>query len=600
MALFTRFAVASSLVLALCGCDSSSGEADAPAAPADDDNADDDSATENSDDDSATDDDTSSDDDDTSSDDSTTDDDAPADDDDAPAGDDDATVGPAADDDTGGELTDDDGSTNEPAPDLNDAGRVEPEPEAPPRDYPNGDPGCGLEAAAFCDTFDEVAAAGLPEGRSGDLDPQRYAGERAEVTNYGEEAWAVPYAATRPCREGLGERVGPDEDLLICDGTEQIQSRHAMIVTAEQNYGQAGVRIRQPFDFFEREGRIVFDLDGEPGGTLLGWNAISITEDPSPNPSFAILQNFENGPIPRRGIEIHFASNCRSEGFISVSQVHVFDEWVDNYIDTEDDGNPPCVTAAEGHLNHFEVRISRTHLEVLGTNHSNDGIAFGELVPLFESDLDLAFDRGYVHLTTHNHATLKYSDNTIDAWVSRWDNVGFDGPVIDDRREISIGNSFTTVSLTHDAGDGTFVDEERTNIGYQIGGSDEGPLQTFTFPNTDTAGATTAFVSLNAHLLMGWEGFDFRNYVLRYRINGGEWQDYALYPGVFSGPFVYDENGMNTREEAYGLGGRVAVRLEVPPEALMDGDNTFEIVTHDVPRSYPPIVANLDLVLLTE
>src|SRR5262245_27363418 len=43
------------------------------------------------------------------------------------------------------------------------------EPEPPPRrDYPNGDPGCGLEAAAFCDTFDEIAPADLPEGRSGD------------------------------------------------------------------------------------------------------------------------------------------------------------------------------------------------------------------------------------------------------------------------------------------------------------------------------------------------------------------------------------------------------------------------------------------------
>lgn len=56
--------------------------------------------------------------------------------------------------------------------------------DAPPsRDYPSGDPGCGLDAAAFCDTFDEIAPEGLPEGRSGDLDPRRYAGERAQVTN---------------------------------------------------------------------------------------------------------------------------------------------------------------------------------------------------------------------------------------------------------------------------------------------------------------------------------------------------------------------------------------------------------------------------------
>jgi hypothetical protein len=472
--------------------------------------------------------------------------------------------------------------------------------EPPRRDFPNGDPGCGLEAAAFCDTFDDVAPEGLPEGRSGDLDPRLYVGERGEVTNYGEEAWAVPFAVTRPCRTGLGDTVGAGEDLLVCDGTDAIQSRHAMIVTAEQNYGQSGVRIRQPFDFFEREGHIVFDLDGEPGGGLLGWNAVSITEEPSPNPSFAILQNFENGPIPERGIEIHFGSNCRSEGMISVSQVHVFDAWVDHYIDTEDDGNPPCVAAAEGHLNHFEIRLSRTHLEVLGTDYSADGVSFGALVPIFAADIELAFDRGYVHLVTHNHATLKYSENTIDAWVSRWDNVGFDGPVVDDRREVSIGNSLTPVTLTHNLGNDVFVDEDRLNIGYQMGGSDEGPLQVFTFEGVDTSRVGRAFVSLNAQLLMGWDGFDFHDYGLRYRINGGEWRDHALYPGPFNGPFVYGEDGVNTREEGDGLGGRIAVALDVEVASLMDGENTFEIVTHNVPRSYPPIVANIDLVMFTE
>lgn len=498
------------------------------------------------------------------------------------------------------------GGTPEPGPsqpspstDGTDASAPEPAP-SPPKDYPNGDPGCGLPAAAFCDTFDERAPGDLPEGRTGDLDPRRYAGERAEVTNYGSEAWAVPYAETRPCRADLGERVGPDEDLLVCDGTDAIQSRHAMIVTAEQNYGQSGVRIRQPFDFAGREGTIVFDLDGEPGGQLLGWSAISITEDPSPNPSFAILQNFENGPLPRNGIEIHLGSNCRSEGMISVSQVHVFEEWVDHFQDTGIDGNPPCVAAAEGHLNHFEVRISATHLEVLGTDYSADGVSFGPLVTLFESDVELPFQRGYVHLANHNHATLKYSDGTIDAWVSRWDNVGFDGPVIDDRREVSIPNSLTPVTLTHMPSEGTFVDEERMNVGYQLGGSDDGPLQTFTFEDVDPSGVERAIVSLNTQLLMGWPDTDFRGYVLRYRVNGGAWRDHALYPGPLSGPYVYGEDGENTRTVGEAVGGRLAVVLELDPAGLTAGDNTFELITHDVPRNYPPIAANIDLVMFAQ
>lgn len=44
----------------------------------------------------------------------------------------------------------------------------------------------------------------------------------------------------------------------------------------------------------------------------------------------------------------------------------------------------------------------------------------------------------------------------------------------------------------------------------------------------------------------------------------------------------------------------MSVALDVDPAELLDGEDSFEIVTHDVPRSYPPIVANLDLVLVTQ
>ena len=61
---------------------------------------------------------------------------------------------------------------------------------------------------------------------------------------------------------------------------------------------------------------------------------------------------------------------------------------------------------------------------------ANDGVTFGSAVSLGAANVNLPFSRGYVHFTTHNHATLKYSDGKIDAWTARWDNVGFDGPAI--------------------------------------------------------------------------------------------------------------------------------------------------------------------------
>jgi len=43
----------------------------------------------------------------------------------------------------------------------------------------------------------------------------------------------------------------------------------------------------------------------------------------------------------------------------------------------------------------------------------------------------LPFTSGYVQLSTYNHASVKYStNNSIDSYIARFDNVGFDGPVL--------------------------------------------------------------------------------------------------------------------------------------------------------------------------
>jgi hypothetical protein len=485
------------------------------------------------------------------------------------------------------------GPGDSPGGNSGESGDEGPEPR---RDFPDGDPGCGLDRAAFCDTFDDVAVSDLPEGRAGDADPRSYAGERAEVTNYGEEAWTVRFAKTPACRPGLPDEVGPGQDFLVCDGNDQIQSNHLMQIAAEQNYGQAGLRIRQPFDFYEREGRIVFDAEGDIVGMLHGWIAVSITEDPSPAPSFATMGNFENGPIPRSGMEVHFFYGCHQEHQLTVGQVHVFDEFIDHYYEGPEEG---CVETQPGALNHFEVRVSRSHLEVYGTDFSTNGVDFDDPVLLYETDLELPFDRGYVHLETHNHATLKYSDGEIDSWVTRWDNVGFDGPVVSDFREYSIPDSLTLALVTEQPSEGVFVTEERTNIGYQLGTVEEGPAQVFTFEDVDTRGVTRAAISLNAHFLLNWD-LPNENYALRYRINRGTWVTRGWSEGeltLLQGPYVYNEAGENVREVGEGSAGRFSLLLEVDPAELSDGKNELEIVADQIPQSYPSIVANIDLVL---
>ena len=49
---------------------------------------------------------------------------------------------------------------------------------------------------------------------------------------------------------------------------------------------------------------------------------------------------------------------------------------------------------------------------------------------------DLPCSRGYVSLIVRNHATMKYWAGS--AGLQRFDNVGFDGPVVDGWREHSV------------------------------------------------------------------------------------------------------------------------------------------------------------------
>src|SRR6185436_15605790 len=126
------------------------------------------------------------------------------------------------------------------------------------------------------------------------------------------EAVGIGAATVPACRGGLPGQVYPSGDAIVCDGNDAIQSSHLLVLVAAQNYGQNSYRIRQPFDFTDRTGTIVFDAEGHNVG-LLGWISLEVTEDPTPAPSFTLQQNFENGAIPRNGIEIQLENICAGD-----------------------------------------------------------------------------------------------------------------------------------------------------------------------------------------------------------------------------------------------------------------------------------------------
>jgi hypothetical protein len=450
---------------------------------------------------------------------------------------------------------------------------------APPSNSAFGVPGCGFETAAFCETFDAPAHE---QGRAGELDTRRWSGARLAPQLPSANGVAIgigPGQLPADCRPGLPSSVYPDRDALICAPSSSISSSHLLVVAAAQNYGQNSYRIRQPFDFAGRTGKIVFDAEAV-AKVLLGWISVEITPEPLNAPSFAFgadgINNDEGSLIPPHAVEFQFQNSC--DGYVKESSVSLRSVAIyNNYALTEFKAETPtCVRTQPGKLNHFEIAISQHHFEVRGTPYSEDGKKFDAPVVIYAADVNLPFSRGYVHITTHNHASLKYSDETLQAWLARWDNVGFDGPIITNTREYEVPDSLIPGSDAANRA-GPVV-----SVAYRIPDLADEPLS-LTFRDVDPVGVTSATLSLSTWYLT--QGAEPTTFALRYRWNGGDWHNRPLKAG---------ELGRLTSPNGQGQIGQL---LEVSPAELQVGVNVLELNTVNVPQSYPPLAANIDLVL---
>ena len=448
-----------------------------------------------------------------------------------------------------------------------------------------GDPGCGLDAAAFCDPFDAPSSA---LGRAGELDPLKWSGARNEpqAPTASGNAYAIGLATIANCRAGLPDRVLPDQDTLICDPSQNIATNYLLVAVAAQNYGQNSYRVRQPFDFSGRTGHLVFDAEGF-NQQLLGWISVEVTEDPIAVPSYGVATNDEGGVLPKNGFELQFSYPCPATKptQFSLTALHLFHDYADTVVPADylSPTPAPCVDFAQGKLNHFEVQVSQQKIDVYVTPVSPDGASFGEPILQLSQAVVLPFSRGYVQISTHNHATLKYSaNNALDAWLARWDNVGFDGPVLNGFREYEVPDALSASQSSVGA----------VNIGYRVADVAQGPSQTLQLKGVDPSTATSARLALSAWIPDG----SYAEYILKFRLNGGPWHDRAL---------SADEITARTAPVIVGQGaggsqGVLGLMLDVPLSELIAGDNTLEIVTANVPQSYPLGVANIDLVLTTQ
>ncbi len=451
---------------------------------------------------------------------------------------------------------------------------------------------CGLATPAFCETFEGGPAAAEDRGRGGELSRRRFSATRyapSLSTGDGVTFWAweaelgrMPGEAAS-CRADISGLLLPTRDSLICDPTPTIGTRYLLTAVGSQNYGVNAYRLRQPFDFAGRTGRIAFDVD-LANQFLLGYTSVVISEDPAPAPNFDLNGR---GPNPRNGLLLVFVSDG----------VDVYD--VRDYAMTTVAGAMTSpIPQQRGRLCHVEIRLSDRSVEVLSSPPSADGIQFAPLesrrTATFDRPLD--FTRGHVALLAHNHATWKYAitfgglPRPMPSWNVSWDNIGFDGPIVQAPREYEIPvaavpSSRTTVD-EYPPGQFTTVVHNGLSLGYVIpDGSD--PVGTaLTFRGVDLANATRARLVFNGY----YQGYDIDGIRLgsgrlRYQVNDHPPHLRAFTPGEVA---MADTPGQT--------GGYNHV-IDLPLSELVPGDNTLRFSTLNISSGYPNAVLNLDLLV---
>jgi hypothetical protein len=443
---------------------------------------------------------------------------------------------------------------------------------------------CGLTAPAFCENFDQGPSP--VRGRAGDLDPNKWGVGRLAPSDFsrGGAVNPVGLAPIPACRSTFSSRnVYPPDDTLVCDPSGSL-SAQVMVAAAIQVYGNNSYMIRQPFDFANRTGKIVFDADlwGKSLGTYI---AIDLTEDPVPAPTFREYENFETGPVPRRGVMIKFQNMCDPN--VAPGKVLVYD----NYIGSE--VNPSfsvqgtgCAQIQQGSLNHVEIQISRTSLEIFVSDYSRDnGNTFPNFRRLYAATLNLPFTRGYVHVAARNHASSKYGFGPVG--IYHLDNIGFDGPVIQNSRSYEVPDNTRT---------GQYDGHTVMNLGYTLHDGTTGRpagiydpvnrVSALPIQGVDLSGASSAQLTLNvfanannfqhtATTAWGWQ----------FRFNGGTWRNRPL--------TAAEAQAMNT----VGAAGNMTMMFDVPIGDLRAGTNTLEMLPVGLPMDLPPAIANIDLVL---
>jgi hypothetical protein len=375
-------------------------------------------------------------------------------------------------------------------------------------------PGCNLSAPAFCETFEDGPHA--PDSRTGELDPERWS-----VWRFDWDDQPVPPTVMPRCRDGVsGRSIGIADGTVVCEPIERLASRHYLAAMQLGWRSTVSARVRQPFDFRDRVGTVTFEIARECSAGAYEWVGLVIA------PSTASIPASE-WRVPRDALVIelnkYFSEITLWRDFVRVAHVGGQSPWVE----ADDSSAGPS---------RFELRVSRSHLELAATAPSTDGgRTFGELEPMASLDVDGLFERAYVQLGA---VSLAANVDDSSRCFGRWDNVGFDGPIVrepSDRSAPSPPAAYTWA------------------LPVALG-----------LERVELRGASAAELRI---LVTGAESLGSFDY----RVNGGVWRRREM-----------DAAERSWLDEDHFSDGVVDLGLDLPVDELRDGTNTIELASENL------------------
>ncbi len=282
-------------------------------------------------------------------------------------------------------------------------------------------PGCVLEKAdppvnvAFCETFDQPAPVIT---RSGMLDQTLWGVSRLNTWVNPPQGMLNNWFPTAITGCGLTGKVIAPYDVRICNGRAH--------ESANDMEGQSTVALypKQPFDFTGRTGTVSFDVSLDSQGPHAAWPEFWITDKPVPAPSDGRSSNYAYG---RHQLGVTFGAKC-GEGYTGVDRVAIVRNYELIHVPftnpipwTAEHGQCFRSESATGQLNHVEIRVSASHLEVWVREPGGN-----QMKKVAFADVEMPITKGLIWLVDAHYNAGKF--DTQGDHTFAWDNVAFDGP----------------------------------------------------------------------------------------------------------------------------------------------------------------------------